>query len=478
MPSDAAAEARWRRALQLNPFDRDALAGLADLAHRGGRNDVARRLLMHAAVAHPADGVIWASLARDDLMAGRIADAHRGFDHARHLERADLVVWSGWAATAGDLGRHDRAAAGFRILLALAPDLAIGWHQRAKSREAAGPRVAALPDYRRAALIDPNDAAAEVAWGELLLLTGAIAEGFRHYEARRRAWGFGQVVPPHLPAWDGRRLHDGHLLLIGEQGNGDSLFFARFVPWLLHQGLAQRVTIVCLTALARLLAESFAAEPIAIVPIGPDLRLPLDRVGPVDAYALLGSLPTILRFDAPHAPAKPYLRVHQPPPTLPDRRPKVGLVWAGNPHFATDHARSPGLEPVRPLLDVRSVQWIVLQAGQGRAALTTTSLPTDVIDLGATFTDFADCAAAMMACDLIITSCTGPLHVAAGLGRPTWAMLSSHHDWRWILGRDDSPWYPTVRLFRQTTPGDWGGVVQKIADELNATKSIGSAFQP
>src|SRR5262249_41651337 len=148
--------------------------------------------------------------------------------------------------------------------------------------------------------------------------------------------------------------------------------------------------------------------------------------------------------------------------------PRVGLVWAGNPSFPRDHLRSPRLAPLAAFLELPGVRWFGLQVGAGRDDLAGRPLPATFTDLGPELTDFAATAAAMAELDLVISSCTASAHLAGALGRPTWVMLPLAPDWRWLLGRDDSPWYPTARLFRQTAAGRWDDVAARLGAELGA----------
>ena len=145
---------------------------------------------------------------------------------------------------------------------------------------------------------------------------------------------------------------------------------------------------------------------------------------------------------------------------------RVGLVWAGNPRFPGDRLRSPRLEGLRAVLDVPGVRLFGLQKGPGREDLERVALPASFTDLGREVADFADTAAIMANLDLVISSCTGPAHLAGALGVPLWVVLPFSPDWRWLLGRDDSPWYPTARLFRQDRVGDWTRVAARVAEAL------------
>jgi hypothetical protein len=148
---------------------------------------------------------------------------------------------------------------------------------------------------------------------------------------------------------------------------------------------------------------------------------------------------------------------------------RVGIVWAGNPAVKRDRFRSPGLPSVAPLFSLPGIDFVVLQVGPGREDCDANPLPPHVLDLGKEISDLADTAAIMSGLDLVISSCTGPLHLAGALGVPSWAMIPSAPHFPWLLERTDTLWYPSMRLYRQEQPGrDWSGVVGRIAADLTA----------
>ncbi|MFY7962966.1 MAG: glycosyltransferase family 9 protein, partial [Elsteraceae bacterium] len=149
---------------------------------------------------------------------------------------------------------------------------------------------------------------------------------------------------------------------------------------------------------------------------------------------------------------------------------KVGLVWAGNPSWRLDRFRSPGLSPMLPLLDAPDVAFFGLQVGPARGKIKEYGVEALITDLAGDLSDLTETAAAMANLDLVISSCTGPAHMAAALGRPTWIALNYDACWRWMLDREDSPWYPTVRLFRQSDRGDWAAVFAAIRQALLSFK--------
>ncbi|MBJ7417375.1 MAG: hypothetical protein JHC88_18295 [Niveispirillum sp.] len=257
------------------------------------------------------------------------------------------------------------------------------------------------------------------------------------------------------------------LLVHDEQGVGDALQFVRYVPVLHERGV--NVVLECNSQLVRLLGGVPGLGPV----IGRFQPLP-----PHDAHVSLLSLPHLLGARIDNVPAAPYLAAESDLQAQWAEKLsrysglKVGMVWAGNPEFKADRLRSPGLAAVRPLLDTTGVSFFGLQKGPGRKDLETAGpLPENFVDLGPEIGDFADTAAIMANLDLIITSCTGPAHLAGGLGRPTFTLLPFSPDWRWLATGEDTFWYPSMRLFRQEKRGEWAPVVRRAADAL-ATMAI------
>ncbi|WP_207479588.1 glycosyltransferase family 9 protein [Arenibaculum pallidiluteum] len=280
-----------------------------------------------------------------------------------------------------------------------------------------------------------------------LLRAGRYREGWVEFEKRSRAIRFGG------PVWDGSPFPDQTLLIQTEQGMGDTIQFARYVT--LAKARGGRVVLRAQAPLAMLLRASRLAD---------EVISPGDPLPEWHHRTLLMSLPALFGTTLETLPRSnvPYLRTPYQA-NLGGKNPrKVGLVWAGNPENPRDAVRSIPFSALRPLLDVPGADWFSLQVGPSAEQID----DRRVDHLGSGLTDFAITAAVVNALDLVITVDTSVAHLAGALGRPVWVLLDHDPDWRWMLGREDSPWYPTMRLFRQDAPGDWGGVVQRIAQAL------------
>ncbi|MGH7044446.1 MAG: glycosyltransferase family 9 protein, partial [Acetobacteraceae bacterium] len=338
--------------------------------------------------------------------------------------------------------------------VALAPDDPDLWHALALVQYRGRDPEAAAGSARAALARDPNHAGAHVALAECLLLRGAYAPGWEEYEWRYRLPGATPPVPPlGCPAWDGAPLPAGQLLLVADQGYGDAIQFARYLPWV--AGRVAGVALVAAPELAPLLAPLLAGNTMltgwAAVAAWPS---------PFVAWAPLSGLPRLHGTRLASIPcAVPYLtasplrtaawqaRLDALAPR-PQRR--VGVVWAGRATHPNDANRSAPPAALALLATVPGVRLVSVQ--QGPAAAGSAAIAPGLPELGSAIGDFAEAAAALTALDLLITVDSAPAHLAGALGRPAWVLLPYGPDWRWLLDRADSPWYPTARLFRPESP--------------------------
>jgi Tfp pilus assembly protein PilF len=320
--------------------------------------------------------------------------------------------------------------------------------------------VAAYDELLR---MEPSLAEAHFGRGFSLLLAGDMAAGWDEYEWR---WRLKDHPPPRelpQPSWQGEPLDGARILVHAEQGAGDCIQFARFIPELVLRGAT--VILECPGPLVRLCRTIQGVRE--VIPKGSPLPA-------FDRSCALMSVPRFLKTTLDSVPAPvPYLRAPEKGPELPrDARAKssdlkVGLVWAGAPGHRNDRHRSIPLELLEPLLTHAGTVFYNLQL---RPDLGGASHPLEaqMINLASLIKDYSDTAALVAQLDLVISVDTSVAHVAGALGRPVWLLLPFAPDWRWLLGREDSPWYPIMRLFRQPQPGDWTAVVKHVETELDA----------
>jgi hypothetical protein len=329
----------------------------------------------------------------------------------------------------------------------------------------------ALEQMQETVRIEPQSAEAHHNLSSILLRLGHLEEGFAEYEWRRRL----DLTKPYLrpfrqPPWEGGDLRGKSVLLYDEQGLGDALQFSRYVPLVMERGA--RVYLEVAAELVRLLELSFGGPALHIIPRVPSFP-GVAGLPETDYQAPLMSVAHILGTTLATIPATvPYLRgdpaqVKQWSARLASlAAPRVGLVWAGRPQNQLDHVRSISLERLAPLADAARVTFVSLQKGEAERQVAAPPPGMVIHDVTAELYDLADTAAFIDSLDLVITVDTAVAHLAGALGKPVWMMSRRHSDWRWLIGRDDSPWYPTMRVFRQPRHGDWDSVIATVAAEL------------
>ncbi|WP_415713510.1 tetratricopeptide repeat protein [Maridesulfovibrio sp.] len=300
-----------------------------------------------------------------------------------------------------------------------------------------------------------------VSWDKSLALLskGDFINGFELYEYR---WKHEQLKARHFrqPLWDGSSLNGKRIFVYAEQGFGDTLHFCRYIPLLAKAG--GRVVFECQTELISLLEGLDGVEEIV---------RDRERLPDFDFQVPLLSLPRIMKHDTKSIPCEcPYIKppaqagfpVHVPQGT----KLKVGIAWAGKPTHKNDHNRSVSIENFLPFAWLPGVTLYSLQKGPESAQRDEAGCGVLVRDLGNGCDDFADTAKVMGQLDLIITVDTSVAHLAGALNLPVWVALPYNPDWRWMLKRNDSPWYPSMTLFRQKKPGDWDPVFKKMLNSL------------
>ena len=363
-------------------------------------------------------------------------------------------------------GALDQAAADYRKALEGNPDFAPAHGNLANVLTMTGQLEDAHRHYRAALAADPNNANIGFAYALSLLLAGQAPEGWRWYEARRRTpamrWNYDRHAD--LPQWQpGTDLTGRSVLVMAEQGRGDMIQHARYVPL-----LAARAAGVVLELPADL-HPLFAGMP--------GIRRLIDRDGPADDCDLacpLMSLP--LALDAVDTPPPPSVDVPVDARAIwaawlgdPDGRRRIGLVVSGDARHPHDALRSIPLEAFRSIL-AYPAQWVLLQTELRDDDLATRDTLEGLRVPGAALVDFGDTAGLAANLNLVITVDTAVAHLAGSLGVPTWLLLAHAPDYRWMLNRSDTPWYPSMRLFRQPRPGDWPAVLDTVRRALDGSE--------
>ncbi len=494
------AAARYEQVLGEDRRNVDALFLLATVHCQQGRLtdgiELARKAIKIDPKYASAHNLI--GLAQQKL--GRAEFALNGFDRAVAANPAFAEGWFNRALTLLSLGRRGQAIDSFDRAIALNPDHALGRHARGTALMLEDRDTQALVDFNAAVALDPNlvhayanrgyllnrlgrfdDAFADLAHALELapddddvryhaalveLLHGRWREGWAHYDSRLTARSLDTTrtfVPPSYPRWQGEPLGSDLLVLFTEQGRGDVIQFARFAAELAKSGT--RVAIATQPAYASMFASVAGIE--CIVTDSNELA----TMGPL-RWQMLVSVPGILGIAPDAIPAaSPYLAAD--PQRIAAWRTrlgpgfKIGISWQGSLTFIHDKGRSIPLAAFAPLGELPGVRLISLQKRPGTEQIATVPFrgrieqvlhPSDTGE-----TAFLDTAALVASLDLIVASDSMNAHLAGALGRPIFVALRKVPDWRWLLGRDDCPWYPTARLFRQATDGDWRDVFMRIA---------------
>ncbi len=496
------AEAAWRRALAISPHHFEALNQLGDILRATGRLTEAERAYQTAVTLRPDHAGVRGSL-------GLVLAALKRFPEAEHAYREVLGLQPEHAQTHYRLGtalqaqnllaeaanaygqalryqpdfveahnnlgcvlhalnRHEEAADAFRQAIELRPDLAEAWHNFGSVMKELG-RIAEAEIASRAALtLNPHYGDARFGLAVLLLATGRFEEGWPLYEARYERPGYihhasGKMLK--CPKWGGEPLEGRTLLVWQEDGLGDMLQFGRYLSLLKGRGVT-RIEVACRTELHRVFTAHESVDAVL------DHTEGLAKSAGFDCWTSLMSVPLHLGTTVDTIPDAIWL---EPDPALQARwrerldtlppGPRIGLVWKGNPRHHNDaHRSAPSLATFARLWSVPGLNFVSLQKGQGEEEAMSPSVHQPLLHLGSELKDFADTAAVVSQLDLVICVDTSTAHLAGALGKPCWVMLPGHDiDWRWLHGRDDSPWYPgTVRVFRQTPGGGWPALVGAV----------------
>ena len=456
-----------RRCVALDPLGSFHLFALARAHLIGRRYEAALEALLELVAREPDDHRVHGNLGVALKNLGRYAEAEAAGRRSLALHPAEPGALSNLGLVLSAQVRPDEAARALRRAVALAPGFPDARLNLALAMAALGKGDVAEACCQAVLDQEPDNALAHLTLATCLLRRGELERGFRGYEWRTRL-GDGRVEPRDLPTplWRGGDPRGRTILLHDEQGLGDGIQFVRYAPML--RRLGARVVVDCNDALVRLFGTLDGVERV----VGRS-----DPTPPHDVHAALMSLPHLLGTTPATIPAEvPYLRA-EPELAAAWRkrlataaaRLRVGLVWAGNPDFGHDRQRSAKLAALLPLLEVEGVSFYGLQKGGGRRELDELEgrLPASFTDLGTEIDDFADTAAIIVNLDLVICVDTAVAHLAGALGRPVWTLLRDFGDWRWLDRGTGTPWYPTMRLFRQERPGAWTEAVAEVQKALS-----------
>jgi hypothetical protein len=365
-------------------------------------------------------------------------------------------------------GRLDDALAAARKAVALDPADPLGPFNTAMVLYDRQELADCLAAARHCLDLRPDLPQGHMKMAQALLLTGEMAGGWEHYEWRYRIPGAAALMPPTTrPQWDGSPLPGQHLLLVADQGYGDVLMFSRYVAW--ARTRADSIVIACSSELQGLMRRMF-----------PDLPSisEWDRVPPYACFCPFSGLPRLHGTTLPTIPpVAPILTVDPAPVAqwrarldrdIPPGLRRVGIAWAGRPTHSNDHNRTVALDALAPLGAIPGVALVSLQKGKPAAEARAWRGAAPLVDLSDEIGDFHDTAAIISGLDLVVCVDTSVGHLAGVLGRPAWILLPFAPDWRWLTHRSDTPWYPTLRLFRAPAPKRLDAAVEAAGAALAA----------
>lgn len=451
-----------QRAIQFSPSNAEARRTAGSILLAMGRHAEAAEATRQAAALQPDLPGVHAQLGAALTKLERGEEAMASLEMALRREaHPDADLLNTVAAALEQCCDFVRAEEFARRALQLQPGSKAAFNSLGNALLGQGRPGEAARAFDQALALQAGDANARYNRSLALLASGDFLRGWAEYE-----WRWSRPDAPAKrpqfkePAWDGRDIRGQTILLYAEQGLGDVIHFIRYVPLVAERGA--KVVLVCPAALHALARHVQGVDKL----MGSEEALPR-----FDTHAALMSLPHLLKTTLENVPAHvPYLPI-PPAETFPLSAGaagslKVGLVWSGGDRYRKNRMRSTSLESFLPLLRVPGIRFFSLQCGPRAADLKALPADAQVEDLGGRLRDFSDTAAAMGQMDLVISVCTSTLHLAGALARPAWGVLAYAPCWRWMLERPDSPWYPTMRLFRQPKPGDWPGVIAQVEAAL------------
>jgi tetratricopeptide (TPR) repeat protein len=451
-------------AVRLDPNYADARCNLGNVLRDLRRHEEAVEHYRKAVQLRPDYAAACCNLGLAYSDTRRHAQAIVMLSHATRLDPTAKESWNNLGLALADVGRFAEAQAAYEQALKIDPRYAEAVANLGSCFKEQGRLEEALAAYELALWLQPDSVSARYNQALALLQAGDYAQGWPAYEWRWQRPASPMRPFPH-PRWDGSPLEGKTILLWCEQGVGDGIQFVRYAPLVKARG--GTILLECPPGLTRLMGTC----------PGVDRALPGgEGLPPFDVQIPLMSLPAVFGTTLETVPAEiPYLcaepqRVQRWKERLAAVEGyRIGVVWQGNPHFGWDHFRSFSLAALAPLAAVEGVRLVGLQKGPGTEQLRGLKGRFDVVDLGEELDAdgaFLDTAAVMRNVDLVVSADTAAAHLAGALGVPVWVAVSAVADWRWGIDQDQTPWYPTLRLFRQTRLHDWAGVFDRMASAL------------
>ncbi|MFM0070117.1 tetratricopeptide repeat protein [Paraburkholderia sediminicola] len=465
----AEAKEQYQLAISIEPGLHHAIRAVARISTELGESDDAADYWLRAWALDPSalqDGL--------DLVAAlaKVKRVARLDETVKQIRTRQAVNADALEALCLVLYRIDR----FGDMLSVAcqgldidPHRAVLHHYAAHSLSVRGRILEAMGHSREAVRLTPDDPTMQSQLANLELSQGDYKNGWQRRKTYyTTALARHTLVFPSFPEWNGEPIAGCSFLLVGEQGRGDEIQFIRFAEWLYQQGA---------------IVDLLVSEPIARIAAsvkGVRSVLTSKPPGPYDYWSHMLRMPEHMKLDLPMLPiVMQYIAASQnkidhwqvqidavSPLGTQERNRRIGVVWAGGPYTALDRFRSINIEALRPLFSHPGTTWFSVQKGERERDSEALADEFDLHTLGPTIGDFTDTLAILETLDLLITVDTSVAHLAGAANLPVWVLLPAYSEWRWLTGRTDSPWYPSMRLFRQRELGEWKPVVEEVRDAL------------
>ncbi|MDP9174919.1 MAG: tetratricopeptide repeat protein [Planctomycetota bacterium] len=459
----AEAQAALNKALKLNPRDAEALNNLGNVLKHAKKLDAAVEMLRRSIAINPSQAEVHRNLGNALLDQCKYDEAIACYRKAIELRPQSAGAYQSLGNAFYHKGSLDEAIMTFNRAIGLRPDYYEAHNNLGNAYYFKGNPRAAEESCRRSLALRPDFAPAHWNLGLALLLQGMLVEGWKEYNWR---WKVEELDAPKrnypMPVWDGSDLGGRRILLHAEQGFGDVIQFIRYVPMVAARG--GRVIVGCQKELVALFKEQFPVERWVIdKEILPAFSVHCALMDlPMVLGTTLETIPTGVPYVQPDAAQAQRWRERLK--AMPGC--KVGLAWAGRAAHANDRNRSIALATLAPLGQVQGIHFVSLQKGEPGAQAGSAPLGMEIADWTGELEDFSNTAALIANLDVIVTVDTSIAHLAGAMGKPTWLLLPLVPDWRWMMDRMDSPWYPTMKLFRQKMPQDWSDPIARLADCL------------
>lgn len=468
----------YRKSLEIDPRLHHAARALARIAAQIGRIDEAANYWLRAWALDAASLQDALELVAALAIASRSRELNEVLDQIRVRFADDTEALKSLAFVLNTNGRFDDALSVARQGLSIDPHHPLLHHNAARALSIQGKLAESRPHSMEAARLLPDNPYLQFQLAGVLLGLGEFAEGWKRYR-----WFYAlpgkaeEQCRPAFPEWNGESVAGCRFLLVGEQGHGDEIQCLRFATWLHRQGATVDVRVS--QPIAELATGMEGVQSVFTTPPS----------GPYDYWCHMLRMPEHMKLDLSMLPvAMPYLaatpqKVRHWRDQIETRSrgktqgktKRIGIVWAGSPRHALDRFRSVRIDALKPLFALAGTSWYSVQKGPRENESRDLARDYRLHTLGPAIDDFTDTLAILQTLDLLVTVDTSAAHLAGAAGLPVWVLLPAYAEWRWLTGRTDSPWYPSMRLFRQRELGEWDPVVEEVRTALQLWRDAPAA---